>query len=177
METLLSSTRFFPGSLAPSLLLKFRAQGRASILPVANVETSASSNRAEYIYESTRIHTFRVRRRAAARTAQTTKQEASEFFCFQVAARLPSGDRVAADSLLLLLLVKKRKGLGWFVHALFSFHLPLSTVAARFLALFESNMLPLSNNIMSGYVCASRRREGNRKRKEREPERVEKGAR
>lgn len=177
METLLSSTRFFPGSLAPSLLLEFRAQGTALILLVANVETSASSYRAEYIYESTRIHTFRVRRRAAARTAQTTKQEASEFFCFQVAARLPSGDRVAADSLLLLLLVKKRKGLGWFVHALFSFHLPLSTVAARFLALFESNMLPLSNNIMSGYVCASRRREGNRKRKEREPERVEKGAR
>lgn len=175
METLHSSTRFFPGSLAPSLLLEFRAQGRAFILLVANVETSTSSNRAEYIYESTRIHTFRVRRRAAARTAQTTKQEASEFFCFQVAARLPSGDRVAADSLLLL--VKKRKGLGWFVHALFSFHLPLSTVAARFLALFESNMLPLSNNIMSGYVCASRRREGNRKRKEREPERVEKGAR
>lgn len=175
METLHSSTRFFPGSLAPSLLLEFRAQGRALILLVANVETSTSSNRAEYIYESTRIHTFRVRRRAAARTAQTTKQEASEFFCFQVAARLPSGDRVAADSLLLL--VKKRKGLGWFVHALFSFHLPLSTVAARFLALFESNMLPLSNNIMSGYVCASRRREGNRKRKEREPERVEKGAR
>lgn len=177
METLLSSTRFFLGCLAPSLLLEFRAQGRALILLVANVETSASSNRAEYIYESTRIHTFRVRRRAVARTAQTTKQEASEFFCFQVAARLPSGDRVAADSLLLLLLVKKRKGLGWFVHALFSFHLPLSTVAARFLALFESNMLPLSNNIMSGYVCASRRREGNRKRKEREPERVEKGAR
>lgn len=175
METLHSSTRFFPGSLAPSLLLEFRAQGRALILLVANVETSTSSNRAEYIYESTRIHTFRVRRRAAARTAQTTKQEASEFFCFQVAARLPSGDRVAADSLLLL--VKKRKGLGWFVHALFSFHLPLSTVAARFLALFENNMLPLSNNIMSGYVCASRRREGNRKRKEREPERVEKGAR
>lgn len=175
METLHSSTRFFPGSLAPSLLLEFRAQGRALILLVANVETSTSSNRAEYIYESTRIYTFRVRRRAAARTAQTTKQEASEFFCFQVAARLPSGDRVAADSLLLL--VKKRKGLGWFVHALFSFHLPLSTVAARFLALFESNMLPLSNNIMSGYVCASRRREGNRKRKEREPERVEKGAR
>lgn len=175
METLHSSTRFFPGSLAPSLLHEFRAQGRALILLVANVETSTSSNRAEYIYESTRIHTFRVRRRAAARTAQTTKQEASEFFCFQVAARLPSGDRVAADSLLLL--VKKRKGLGWFVHALFSFHLPLSTVAARFLALFESNMLPLSNNIMSGYVCASRRREGNRKRKEREPERVEKGAR
>lgn len=177
METLLSSTRFFPGSLAPSLLLEFRAQGRAPILLVANVETSASSNRAKYIYESTRIHTFRVRRWAAARTAQTTKQEASEFFCFQVAARLPSRDRVAADSLLLLLLVKKRKGLGWFVHTLFSFHLPLSTVAARFLALFESNMLPLSNNIMSGYVCASRRREGNRKRKEREPERVEKGAR
>lgn len=175
METLHSSTRFFPSSLAPSLLLEFRAQGRALILLVANVETSTSSNRAEYIYESTRIHTFRVRRRAAARTAQTTKQEASEFFCFQVAARLPSGDRVAADSLLLL--VKKRKGLGWFVHALFSFHLSLSTVAARFLALFESNMLPLSNNIMSGYVCASRRREGNRKRKEREPERVEKGAR